>query len=133
PIIALFRCHPKGEKRWVFNLTHAHIIGYTSLCLSLINIALGAHLLDRGSFEVAGFYIVFIILLTLFQVFLFIIHAYNARKAPEKDRPSLVHSLLKYKYLFGAKDENEVIQMDPVKDGEKKEPEKPEKKKPLEV
>uniref|UniRef100_A0A1X7SM01 Cytochrome b561 domain-containing protein n=1 Tax=Amphimedon queenslandica TaxID=400682 RepID=A0A1X7SM01_AMPQE len=60
PIIAVFRCNPKGEKRWIFNLSHAHIIGYALLVLSFINIALGAHLLDRGSFEIAGFYIVFI-------------------------------------------------------------------------
>lgn len=50
------------------------------------------------------------------------------------DRPALVHSLLKYKYLFGAsKDDDKVIEMNSVKDDEKKEPEKPEKKKPLEV
>ncbi|XP_011403771.2 PREDICTED: putative ferric-chelate reductase 1 [Amphimedon queenslandica] len=132
PIIAVFRCNPKGEKRWIFNLSHAHIIGYALLVLSFINIALGAHLLDRGSFEVAGFYIVFIILLTLFQVFLFIIHAYNARKAPEKDRPALVHSLLKYKYLFAASTGGEHEMKNKKKEEEeKKDTVKPEKKKPL--
>ncbi|XP_019851676.1 PREDICTED: flocculation protein FLO11-like isoform X2 [Amphimedon queenslandica] len=133
PIIAVFRCNPKGEKRWIFNLSHAHIIGYALLVLSFINIALGAHLLDRGSFEVAGFYIVFIILLTLFQVFLFIIHAYNAHNAPEKDRPALVHSLLKYKYLFATSTSGEYELKDKNKkeEEEKKDTVKPEKKKPI--
>ena len=60
--------------------------------LIVINIALGAHLLDNGNYEVAGFYIVFIILLTLFQVFLFTIHTINAYKAPESGK-QLYHTL----------------------------------------
>ena len=68
------------------------LISVATHSVIVINIALGAHLLDRGSYEVAGFYIGFIILLMLFQVFLFIIHTINAYKAPKSGK-QLYHTL----------------------------------------
>ena len=57
------------------------------------------------------------------------------------DRPALVHSLLKYKYLFGSvggADNKYDVQMNPMQEKEKEEKKeeekkKPEKKKPLKV
>ena len=57
------------------------------------------------------------------------------------DRPALVHSLLKYKYLFGSAggaDRKYDVQMNPMQEKEKEvkkeeEKKKPEKKKPLQV
>ncbi|XP_064386733.1 uncharacterized protein LOC135335239 isoform X2 [Halichondria panicea] len=41
PIIALFRCKPGGNYRWIFNMLHGYFIGYVLETLAFINISFG--------------------------------------------------------------------------------------------
>lgn len=111
-----------------------------SLLLSVvINIAIGIALLEVNNFKILPFYIVFLVLLLVFQVVLFLIYILYAHKAPEEskhvnmqtqcsiclvtDRSALVHSLLKYKYLFrSSSHESDAYELSDVKrDNEKNE------------
>ncbi|XP_065905952.1 putative ferric-chelate reductase 1 [Dysidea avara] len=44
PIIALFRCKPTDENRWIFNIVHGNIIGLGLQILSSINVCIGLYL-----------------------------------------------------------------------------------------
>jgi hypothetical protein len=142
PIIAIFRCKPNGKWRWIFNMIHAHSVGYGALLLALINIGIGIGLAESAAsnrLRILWFYIAFVILMISYFIVLFIIYTINAFRAPESDRPALVHSLIKYKYLFASmKASSSNDYKEEMKDmknesdsNEKSEDVKKEKKKPL--
>ena len=70
-----------------------------SLLLPLvINVAIGIYLLEQnaGNIKILWFYIVFLILLFMFQVIIFIINTVFAYQAPEGGKHNKFHELFIY-------------------------------------
>ncbi|XP_065905953.1 uncharacterized protein [Dysidea avara] len=44
PILAIFRCKPDANNRWIFNIVHGVVVGVLTKILSGININIGLHL-----------------------------------------------------------------------------------------